>query len=258
VRSIGLRIRGFLEKSMLGAHNNTHKMAPKYYDGTRRPARELTQQPLKMLKESVIISQIEVYLLGARNIPPKYKNFKAYVRLFHVLEGMKVVVEEGKTKTKRNSVTPEFNESFLLDVPSNDVKVQIELRHKRKPAPSKALGSIEFDLNDIYKLFDGVDQQKLPANSVRELLKTQKKRYEGSILDDLFSRHSRSTAASDVSLGEDSSPGSRESQLNPATSELKTKESAIPRAIPKTMKLKGAFEDVELQCCIRFINDIRR
>ncbi|CCI43266.1 unnamed protein product [Albugo candida] len=198
---------GAVEKFSQSVNNTTHLLDEKEYDGTRRPARNLSENPLKPLSDSVVITQVEMHVLSVEGLGP-HSNPQVVIKVFEEMndtnesdsflrtsssnielscvstERQVRQVGEYKTSTLHHTGDPKFDQSWLISIGSASTHFEIIVYHKRKPLPKKRLGVLHLRMDDIYRDFDEVPAKVLQDAKARLNMK-KRKRYPGSILKEL-------------------------------------------------------------------------
>lgn len=177
---------GAIEKVTKSIHNTTHISDPSYFKGTRRPARQLSDDShLRTIPESNVITEMEVHLLHGEGFKDS-SNEKVYVKLMQrdTTSGKDIVIDSFSTSTIKHSSRPEWNQSRLFDVKSVDMFVQIDVYHKRRPLPKVHLGGVRFTIQEIYKTFDSIHEDILRDAKAKDALLNARKTRKGSVFDD--------------------------------------------------------------------------
>lgn len=258
-------VLGAVEKFSTSVNNTTHLGDPVYFEGTRRPARELKSQALKTLPESNIMTEMEVHILKVTGLHD-ISSTKVYTTLLtphsEESEHNDRVLDYFKTSTKRHSKDPEFNESRLFDVQSTGMRLRFEVYHKRSPLPKKLLGSLELSVEEIYKTYDSISAEILGENKVRTAL-LSKKRHHGSVFEQCIAE-GVCISGSSVELvdgGDLLVPESTRSNVSTISlSNSKKKLEFTPAEIhvcPLTLP-SGHSTSAKLHLSIRYVNDMRR
>lgn len=266
---------GAVEKLSQSVHNTTHLLDEKHFEGTRRPPRNLTGNPLKQLTDSNIITEVEVHCLRIEGLPEN-SSPKVVVRTYTQTEGGPATdVKEFKTTTKRHTGSPKFDESWLISVSSLDTFIEVNVYHKRKPMPKKRLGYVRFSLDDIYREFDAVPAKLLSDTNAKLRLK-RRKRVRGSILSELATASSHSIAVRDDSwrqrlsrpktgsslaaddlVDEDDDFDDYEADADLLLSQpVETGETFPPK--PVALELLDCETAAKVYLSIRYVNDMRR
>lgn len=267
---------GAVEKLSQSVHNTTHLLDEKHFEGTRRPARNLTGNPLKQLTDSNIITEVEVHCVRIEGLPEN-SNPKVVVRTYTQPSGSPAQeLEEFKSTTKHRTGSPTFNESWLISISSPDTFIEVDVYHKRKPLPKKLLGFVRFSLEDIYREFDAVPA-KLLADTNAKLRLKRRKRVRGSILSELAQssghsiavrddswrqRLSRPKTGSSLSAGdladedEDAFDDYEEDAGLLLSQPVETGETFPPR--PVELELRDCESGAKIFLSIRYVNDMRR
>lgn len=247
---------GIIEKLTQSVENTTHLGDTVYYEGTRRPARQIhSGTALKSLEDSNIISEIEFYVAKVTGLPSsgskKFSNMttRIKVRLYDAAASPRPVEEDRhhhhpcqdkvvdtfKTSKRRHTSSPEWHESKLFSVRSTNLYFVIELEQKRKPLKSRVLARLELSGDRVYRDFEQIPVE-LFLNPVSRKKLANRDVHVGSAFADCIS-------AAGVRI-EDSQ-------------ELEAICQQEMHVVPMTSEVEE-LKDVQLHFTIRYINDMRR
>ncbi|TMW66495.1 hypothetical protein Poli38472_004260 [Pythium oligandrum] len=264
---------GVVEKLTQSVHNTTHLLDAKSFEGTRRPARDLDESPLKALSDSNVITEVELHVLYVEGLPEN-SNPKVLVRVYNQPKGNPArEIARYKSTTLRHTTTPKFDQSWLIGITSSDTVIEIHVHHKRPPLAKKSLGFVRFSMEDIYREFEGVPAQIL-ADSKAKLRLKKRKRVKGSILNDIAHNSSQALEVRDESwrqkMGRSSMENFLSEEMNDDDSDDYENDSSLllssqsikvdpsypihPVGIPLTNSATGA----KIFLSVRYVNDMRR
>lgn len=264
---------GVVEKMSQSVNNTTHLLDAKTYSGTRRPARDLSMNPLKMLSDSNLITEVEIHVLSVDGLPDNIST-KVEVRVFnHEIEGPPKEIGHYKTSTVRHTSAPKFDQSWLVGITSLDTFMEINVYQKRKPVPKKRLGSLRFSVEEIYREFHSVPSRIL-ADSQAKLRLKKRKRFPGSIMQELATLSARVVEVRDESwrqkirqssasvLADDADidmdlPGDYDKDVEMLSASSLGQEESFPPE-PRTFELIDSGSQATITLSIRYVNDMRR
>nr|CCA20420.1 conserved hypothetical protein [Albugo laibachii Nc14] len=288
---------GAVEKFSQSVNNTTHLLDEKNYDGTRRPARNLSESALKPLADSVVITEVEMHVLAVEGLPPN-SNPKVVIRVYEELndtsEGDSFLgmsrsnielsgvserqlqgrqVGEYKTSTLHHTEDPKFDQSWLISIGSASTIFEVIVYHKRKPLPKKRLGVLHLRMEDIYRDFDEVPGKVLQDAKARLKMK-KRKRYPGSILrdlalisgaslemrDDHWRQRLKKTTAASVFQDTSDKEQDDEDYIRGMQSLRESGDTVQPALDPKPVAFNLIDSDThaKIYLSVRYVNDMRR
>ncbi|CAH0513729.1 unnamed protein product [Peronospora belbahrii] len=264
---------GVVEKMSQSVSNTTHLMDEKRFEGTRRPARNLTTGSLKQLCDSNVITEVEVHCLYVDGLPPNV-NPKVIVRVYCQTDGFPArELGEYKSSAARHTDTPKYDQSWLISVSSPDTFIEVNVYHNRKPLPKKRLGFVRFSLEDIYRDFESVPAKILSDTNAKMQLK-RRKRVRGSIISKLAAANEHPVEVRDESwrqwihrpvklgssiLSEDESEefADYDQEVSVLSGSSICLDGTFPPS-PVGIPLQECESEAKIYLSIRYVNDLRR
>jgi hypothetical protein len=265
---------GMVEKFSQSVNNTTHLLDEKHFDGGRRPARDLVSNALKPLSDSNVITEVEVHCLYIDGLPDNVNSqVVVCVNQGNDCGNGPAKIERYKSTTFRKSVTPKFDQSWLLSISSLGTVIDINVYHKRKPMPKKLLGYVRLSIEDIYREFESVPAKLLSDTKAKMRLK-RRKRVRGSIISELASASTSPVEVRDDSwkqrirhtsssiLSEEVGDSGEESDSYEDDVEMLSNRSfAVNESYPPTpmeFELLGSETNAKIFLIVRYVNDLRR